>query len=390
MRWTVSGAVAGTGTLALTAGETTFATGATLATPNLAVAGGATADVAESLTYAGALGNNGTVQLDGANTLELSGTVSGSGKVAFAPTAAATLQLDETALPDGQAFANSVAGFSAGDVIDLRGLAFAGNTTPTYDSASGTLSVTEGATTDTLILTAPGATSFALASDGQGGTDIFLCFAAGTRIRMASGDIPVEDLRVGDMAVTAAGALRPILWIGSRTVDCAGASVPFEAWPVQVRTGAFGDGLPERDLFLSPGHPVLVGQHLDGQEVLVPIMCLINGTSVARVPVDCVTYWHVELDGHDILLAEGLPAESFLDWGNRPWFESGADHALTNPDFIIPGLDGRCRPVAVDGPLVEAERGRLDALFARRLASQCAWPSDDRPGAFEEPSHPNH
>lgn len=56
-------------------------------------------------------------------------------------------------------------------------------------------------------------------------------------------------------------------------------------------------------------------------------------------------------------------AESFLDVGNRPWFENGADHALANPDIIPPGLDGRCRPVAIDGPDVEAERRRLDALF---------------------------
>ena len=375
---TVSGAVTGTGTLALTAGTTTFASGATLATSNLSVAGSTTAVVAESLAYAGALGNNGTVELDGAHTLELAGTDSGSGKVSFAPTAAATLQLDETALPDGQTFANTVAGFSAGDVIDLRGLTFADNMTPTYDSTSGTLTVTEGATTDTLILTTPGATDFTLASDGQGGTDIFLCFAAGTRIRVVRGDVAVEELRVGDRAVTASGASRPIRWIGSRTVDCGALRVPSEAWPVRVRAGAFGGGLPERDLHLSPGHPVLVGQRED--EALVPIMCLINGTSVARAPVDSIGYWHVELDAHDILLAEGLPAESFLDWGNRPWFENGADHALTNPDFIVPGLDGRCRPVAIEGPLVEAERRRLDALFVTSLVAPCAWPTGEVTG----------
>jgi hypothetical protein len=90
-----------------------------------------------------------------------------------------------------------------------------------------------------------------------------------------------------------------------------------------------------------------------------------------------VTYWHVELDAHDILLAEGLPAESFLDYGSRLWFENGADHALTNPDHIPPGLDGRCRPVAVDGPLVEAERRRLDLLFAMTLERHCNWPSSE-------------
>ena len=195
---TVSGAVSGTGTLAVSAGETTFASGATLATSNLSVAGGATADVAESLAYAGALANNGTVSLEGGNTLELGGAVSGGGSVGFASGAAATLQLDESALPDGQTFSNTVAAFSSGDVIDLRGLAFQGNATPMYDATTGALAVTEGALTDTLDLTAPGATSFSALSDGFGGTEIVVCFASGTNIRTSRGDVAVEYLAVGD------------------------------------------------------------------------------------------------------------------------------------------------------------------------------------------------
>ena len=117
--------------------------------------------------------------------------------------------------------------------------------------------------------------------------------------------------------------------------------------------------------------------------MLVPIMCLINGTSIAReTKGEGVTYWHVELEQHDIMLAEGLPAESFLDFGNRPWFENGAEHAFSNPDFIPPGLSGRCRPVAFDGPTVEAERRRIDTLFAVTLESQCRWPGQD--GVFGE------
>ncbi len=214
--------------------------------------------------------------------------------------------------------------------------------------------------------------------------DVFaqvVCFVTGTLIRTVRGDVAVEDLEVGDLAVTASAARRPIRWLGHRAMDCASHPTPSDLWPVRVLAGAFGQGLPERDLFLSPGHPVLVGSDDDREGgALVPIMCLINGTTVARVPVDEVTYWHVELDAHDILLAEGLPAESFLDFGNRPWFAAdaqrcAADHTLHDPDFVPPGLSGRCRPVAVDGPLVEAERRRLDAAFATGLAAQCGWPS---------------
>ncbi|MGW9822195.1 Hint domain-containing protein [Methylorubrum extorquens] len=190
--------------------------------------------------------------------------------------------------------------------------------------------------------------------------------------------MPVEDLKVGDLAVTASGALRPITWIGHREITAKSGSLSFSQQPVRVRAGAFGRGLPARDLSMSPGHPVLVGADADNEGgVLVPVMCLINGTTVTREPVASVTYWHVELDSHDILLAEGLPAESYIDGGDRAFFCEASDHALHNPDFVAPGWNGRCRPVAVDGAIVEAERLRLDAVFAGSLNAQCGWNADD-------------
>lgn len=203
------------------------------------------------------------------------------------------------------------------------------------------------------------------------------CFARGTRISTVQGEVPVEDLQVGDVVITSEGRQRSITWIGHRRVDCTAAAVPSKVWPVRIGASAFGMGLPRRDLRLSPGHPVLVTH--DGQEVLVPIMCLINGTSVARIRTDQIDYWHVELEQHDILLAEGLPAESFLDLGCRSWFEAEAADALNDPDFIVPGLDARCRPVVVEGTIVEAERKRLDAVFATALAAQSGWPSPLNP-----------
>lgn len=195
-----------------------------------------------------------------------------------------------------------------------------------------------------------------------------LCFVAGTLIRTVRGDVPVEALVVGDLAETASGGLRPVRWLGHRTLHCTA-----EAAPVQVRAGAFGAGLPERDLYLSPGHPVLVGANVDHTGgVLVPVMCLVNGTTITRTAPGRVSYWHVELDAHDLLLAEGLPAESYHELGSRAWFE-GADGALIDPDFVPAGENGRCRPVAVEGPVVEAERLRLSGVFAAALGAQCGW-----------------
>jgi hypothetical protein len=203
-----------------------------------------------------------------------------------------------------------------------------------------------------------------------------LCFASGTRILTTRGEVAVEDLQVGDCAVTASGDRRAVIWTGHRRLG-AEPVLPVDQAPIRIRAGAFGHGLPTRDLFLSPGHPVLVGADAEARGgVLVPVMHLVNGTTIARTSTASVTYWHVELDTHDILLAEGLAAESFLDFGCRPFFEEASDHELHNPDFVPPGLSARCRPVACDGPLVETERARLGAVFAQTLVDDCAWDKD--------------
>ncbi len=201
-------------------------------------------------------------------------------------------------------------------------------------------------------------------------TPFAICFTSGTRIAVPGGAVAIEDLQLGMKAITASGAEREIIWIGKRRIDCAGERAHMA--PVKVRANAFGLGIPERDVLLSPGHPVLVRK--DGVEALVPIMNLINGTTIERTQA-AVTYWHIELDQHDILLADGLPAESFFDTGTRGWFDNDLDDVLANPDLIPAGQHGRCLEVQIDGPLVEAERKRLADLFYADLSSQCAWPS---------------
>ena len=217
-----------------------------------------------------------------------------------------------------------------------------------------------------------------------------VCFTTGTRIAAIRGgrivQVPVEALCVGDIALTATGDHRPIRWIGRRRIVPAEHRAPSDQWPVRVLAGAFGvdaDGaaVPARDLRLSPGHPVLVGGDADHREgMLVPIMCLVNGTSIAREAVAEVVYWHVELDRHDLLLAEGLPAESYFECGSRPWFGLAAPSSeVFDPDFAAADLAGRCRPVALDGPQVAAERDRLSLLFSLRLDAHGCWPRADTP-----------
>jgi hypothetical protein len=123
---------------------------------------------------------------------------------------------------------------------------------------------------------------------------------------------------------------------------------------VRIVTGAFGRRRPNRDLLLSPDHAVFV----DG--VLIPVKYLINGTTIWQEPVESITYLHVELPRHDVVLAEGLPVETFLDTGNRSNFADRAGTAILHPDFgsRVWEADG-CAPLVVVGPALSAVRRRL-------------------------------
>jgi hypothetical protein len=129
---------------------------------------------------------------------------------------------------------------------------------------------------------------------------------------------------------------------------------------VRVRAGAFGDGLPRRDLMLSPDHAVFVAG--DGAGVLVPIRYLINGASVVQEAVAAVSYWHVELPRHGVILAEGLPTESYLDTGNRAAFANGGGATPLHPDFALAAWRAdACAELLRGGPALAAVRRRLIA-----------------------------
>jgi collagen type I alpha len=136
--------------------------------------------------------------------------------------------------------------------------------------------------------------------DAVSGTDIIVlaCFAAGTRIQTTNGPVAVEDLHPGDLIEARFGGVMPAVWIGRRRVDCRRHPRPAEVWPIRICASAFGDGVPARVLLLSPDHSVFV------DHVMIPIKYLINGSTIAHEPCDEVTYFHVELARHDVVLAE--------------------------------------------------------------------------------------
>jgi hypothetical protein len=148
-------------------------------------------------------------------------------------------------------------------------------------------------------------------------TDLaLLCFCAGTRIATPAGEVPVEQLAVEDRVVTASGVTRRIVWIGTgRVLVTPGRRSA--ATPVIVRKGALADNVPRRDLRVTKGHSL----YLDG--ALIPVEFLVNHRSItwddrARE----VSIYHIELATHDVLLADGAPAESYRDDGNRWLFRT--------------------------------------------------------------------
>jgi hypothetical protein len=175
------------------------------------------------------------------------------------------------------------------------------------------------------------------------------CFAAGTRILTNHGEVAVENLRLGDLVQTVLDdSLASIIWIGSRHVDCARHPKPKQVWPIRVATGAFGPELPHTDLWLSPDHSVYVN------DVLIPIRHLVNGSSIVRVPLDNITYFHVELAEHNVVLAEGLPTESFLDLKDGSNY---ANRVRLCPDFTARMWEAYgCAPLIVAGPELETVR----------------------------------
>jgi hypothetical protein len=182
------------------------------------------------------------------------------------------------------------------------------------------------------------------------------CFAAGTRILTEAGQVAVEDLHVGEYVLTMRDGTpvsRKILWTGKRSLDASRHPAPGEIRPIRIYAGALAPGLPERDLRLSPRHALLI----DG--VLVEARALVNDATVVQEHgTDRVSYHHIELATHDVVLAEGVPAETFLDTGGRDSFADGTVTTL-HPDFKVLDHGGFCAPLIGEGKVLAGIRQRL-------------------------------
>ena len=169
------------------------------------------------------------------------------------------------------------------------------------------------------------------------------CFGRGTLILTAHGEVPVENLANGALVMTTNGAL-PVKWVGRQTFRRnASASWHPGVVPIRVSRFAIDDQTPQRDLYLSQGHCLLI----DG--VLIPVKHLVNGRSIAfdddaKMP-ETIEYFCVELDTHEVIFAEGTAVETFQYRGGQiAWDNLGDYQDLYGSEHeVMPAFAPICR-----------------------------------------------
>lgn len=149
------------------------------------------------------------------------------------------------------------------------------------------------------------------------------CYLKGTKILTRKGYVCVEDLKVGDLLVTRGDIhgndvinrvlkYRPITWIGHFIIK----NPHHEVLPICVRKNTYGINLPINNLYISPDHNLVI------HGVLVPSVSLIDKKNICKVAkADKLDYYHVGLEKHSVIVAEGILSESYIDIHNKYVFK---------------------------------------------------------------------
>jgi len=164
-----------------------------------------------------------------------------------------------------------------------------------------------------------------------------VCFLEGTRIATPEGERVVESLAIGDLVLTADGRAVPVKWIGRQRIRNHPIFASPKLEPVRISAGALGDGLPHRDLYVTAAH----GMILEG--LVVNAGALVNGTTIRFVPLsempETFTWYHIETEGHEEILAHGAPTETFVDYVGRSRFDNHQEYLdLYGAERIIPEM----------------------------------------------------
>jgi Ca2+-binding RTX toxin-like protein len=205
-------------------------------------------------------------------------------------------------------------------------------------------------------VTMQGATPASFTADNTG----VVCFANGTMIATAGGEVAVEDLRPGDLVQTMDHGFQPLRWIGARKVTAEELAANEKLCPIRIRKEAVGIQMLDRDLIVSPQHRLLVTSKVAQRmfrtaEILISARQLLrlNGVETAQ-DIQAVTYFHILFDNHEIVIANGVPAES-LYLGQEALqtlsAEGREEIATLFPEVTLPDFDAhQCRPCIAGKP----------------------------------------
>jgi hypothetical protein len=191
-----------------------------------------------------------------------------------------------------------------------------------------------------IFYSAPGSSAI----DARAAYNVY-CFAEGTSIACPEGLRAIETLSAGDLVLNADGIACIIRFVGRRAIDL---THDRHNAPVRIPAGAIADGVPSHDLRLSPEHAVVM------EGVLIPVRSLIGEVVVQEI-VDHVVYYHIQLDSHDIVMADNTPCETLLNTDYHDEFDN-EDDAVVSDAFLAP-----CLPRVTQGREVEAARAHLKA-----------------------------
>jgi hypothetical protein len=338
-----------------------------------------------AVTFDVAAGDTTTFQIDPNATLSFAGAVGGGTiffKTANGATGTGILDVDVLSTFDAKVEGLYV-GTSKNDAtsyIDFLNAGTAATASLTgVTSGGGTLNVFANGVTQSISIAGNYVGDYVnYVSDGNGGTNVFItdtpCYVSGTVILTPEGEVAIETIRPGDQVMTSAdGTVVPqtVIWAGLRAIDLNDHPAPETVAPIRFHQGSLGRDLPRRDLLLSPDHCLFI----DG--ALFPAKLLINDLTIVRdLSLASVTYHHIELEKHAVLIAEGVEAESYLDTGNRAYFSNAGLATILHPEFGI-NEHLRCWETDACAPLTvrpEAVKPVWDRFVARAVALGFAAP----------------
>jgi hypothetical protein len=188
-----------------------------------------------------------------------------------------------------------------------------------------------------------------------------VCFISGSKIATPEGESCIEDLEIGDRVLVAFGSIQSVKWVGRQTVSTRFGPAE-RLMPVRFAAGSLGEGVPHTDLTVTADH----GMFVDG--VICHAGALVNGVTITRVPLselgESFTVYHVETETHEIILANGAPAETFIDNVSRRVFDNFAEFEALYGD--VPEMEELPYPRAMSARQVPQ---RIKARLAGKAAA---------------------